>query len=368
MSGRTLTTSYAVPAWRRCSKGQGVASDFIEVLVKDVIAETTDAKTFILEIPPAGPELFRYESGQFLTVRAAVDGRTEQRCYSLSSLHDHDPDLKITVKRVPYGPVSNWMFDSLKPGDLLEVMRPAGFFTSRRPDHDLALYAAGSGITPIISIAKSRLYRHASAKVFLFYANRDEQSVILRVELNALANQFAGRFRIIHWLESVQGLPHPALIAAFSEALISNEHFICGPTPFMDSVAAMLGDLGVDRHLIHLERFTFAPIKDTAAVVPPKPDQTSALSGETTLEVTLDGETSKLQWKADEMLIDALEGAGFSPPYSCRSGSCGACICTLDSGEIKMLHNEMLDDVDIAEGLILSCQARPLSPEVKVTF
>lgn len=344
--------------------------DFHELVIKDVVRETDDATSFLLEVPGEKRTLFKYGPGQFLTVCISGENDEErQRCYSLSSVYGQDDDLKITVKRVAFGPVSNWMIDTLKPGDRLQVMRPAGMFTSRRSDRDLALFAAGSGITPIISLAKDRLRSNPAARVFLFYANRDERSVIFRSELVALAQAFSDRFRIIHWLESVQGLPSQELLARYADGLHACEHFICGPAPFMDAAAAALAGLGVDKHLIHLERFVFAAVKEAAVSVPSKSDDEPTVTGEkTSLVVTLDGNTTTVDWKPNELMLDALQAAGLNPPYSCRSGSCGACICTLESGDVEMRHNELLDEDDLAEGLILACQAIARSPEVKVGF
>lgn len=347
-----------------------VSADFHQLVIEDIVRETDDARSFVLKVPADLRTLFAYGSGQFLTVCTPGDnGEQHQRCYSLSSVHGHDDDLKITVKRVPLGPVSNWMIDTLKPGDRLAVKQPAGLFTSRWPDRDLALFAAGSGITPIISLTKDRLRSHPTAGVFLFYANRDERSVIFRTELAALAQEFPDRLRVIHWLESVQALPSQNQIAGHASGLEDSEHFICGPSPFMDAVSAALSGLGIEKHLVHLERFVFASPGD------PEVNQTSVAKSEAattgedaSLTVALDGQTTTIDWKGGELLLDALQAAGLSPPYSCRSGSCGACICTLESGDIEMRHNEVLYEADMAEGLVLACQSLARSPHIKVSF
>ena len=344
-----------------------MSNEFHDLVVKQVIAETDDAKSFVLEITSGLRDLFGYDAGQFLTARVVVAGRELQRCYSLSSVHGLDADLKITVKRVPYGPVSNWFNDSAAVGDRLAVMRPAGFFTNRKPGQDLALFAAGSGITPIIALAKSALHASTAEQVFLFYANRNEQSVIFRAELHSLGQQFPDRLRVIHWLETVQGVPSIPHMAALARGLSHCESFVCGPAPFMEAVEAALLTRGVDQHRIHLERFTFTPPRETPA------DELIAearlgLTETTQLEVTLDGQTHVIAWDPAELMLDALEKAGLKPPYSCRSGSCGACICTLVSGEAVMRVNDLLDATDIAEGLLLSCQAVARSPAIKVTY
>lgn len=331
--------------------------------VVDVVEESDEARTFVLAVPADKRGLFGYRSGQFLTVRCTTEEGELERCYSLSSVHGADEDLRITVKRVPFGPVSNWMVDRVRKGDRLSVMRPAGVFVSRSADRDLSLFAAGSGITPIISLAKDRL-RQSSGRVSLFYANRDERSVIFKAELNRLAAEHPDRLSVTHWLESVQGLPTPKLLAAYAADLADREHFVCGPAPYMDAVAAALDHLGVDRHQVHLERFVFATPQPVTSV----PGREQPAVEASRLEVTLNGKTDSIDWAGGALMLDAMQAAGLSPPYSCRSGSCGACICQLDEGEVDMLQNQVLDARDLSEGLILACQAVARSPEVKVTF
>lgn len=331
--------------------------------VVDVIEESEDARSFVLAVSPDKRDQFEYRSGQFLTVRCTTDEGEIERCYSLSSVHGMDEHLRITVKRVPFGPGSNWMIDRVRKGDRLSVMRPAGVFVSRAPDRDLSLFAAGSGITPILSLARDRL-RRPEAKVALFYANRDERSVIFKAELNRLAADNPGRLTVTHWLESVQGLPTPKLLAAYAGHLDGREHFVCGPAPYMDAVAAALDHLGVDRHDVHLERFVFA----TAQPVTSVPSRGQPQGDNARLTVSLNGEDSVIDWTGGTMMLDAMQEAGLNPPYSCRSGSCGACICQLEEGEVDMIQNQVLDDRDLADGLILACQAVARSAEVKVNF
>lgn len=340
-----------------------MSDNYHSLEVLDVIEESEDARSFVLAVPAEKRDQFGYRSGQFLTVRCGTGEGELERCYSLSSVHGVDEHLRITVKRVPFGPASNWMIDTVRKGDRLAVMRPAGVFVARDGDRDLSLFAAGSGITPIISLAKDRL-RRPDGKVSLFYANRDERSVIFRAELNRLAADHPDRFSVTHWLETVQGLPTPRLLAAHAAHLTGREHFICGPAPYMDAVAAALDHLGVDRHQVHLERFVFAAPQPVTSV--PSRDQPAADAAR--LQVTLNGATETLDWAGGALMLDAMQAAGLSPPYSCRSGSCGACICQLDAGEVDMLQNQVLDDRDLADGLILACQAVARSPEVKVTF
>ncbi|MGW8763588.1 2Fe-2S iron-sulfur cluster-binding protein [Streptomyces sp. NPDC055815] len=333
--------------------------------VVEVIAETADAYSLVLQAPPESADRFTYRPGQFLTLKLpGADGRPAARCYSLaSSPHTGEP-LKITVKRVAGGYGSNWVCDRLTAGDDLEVLPPAGTFTPGSLDHDLLLVAGGSGITPVLSIAKSAL-TGGRGRVVLLYANRDESSVIFRDELRELTEDHPDRLLVIHWLESLQGLPAVELLAAALAPYAGREAFVCGPQPLMDAVEQALRSLGAPGDRIHRERFFSlgADVFDAPAA----PSGTAAEGGGTA-EVELDGETHTVAWPAAAPLLDVLLAAGVDAPYSCREGACSACTCRVVAGEVKMLRNDVLDDQDIADGYVLACQALPLTDRVEITY
>jgi len=199
----------------------------------DVIAETGDAHSLVFELPGDLRDRFAYKPGQFLTLRIPSPAGPLARCYSLASSPHADPALKVTVKRVAEGAASNWICDNLKAGDIVEVLPPAGVFTPCALEGDFLLLAGGSGITPVMSIVKSALL-HGSGRIVLIYANRDEKSVIFRAELDALVRKHPDRLTVIHWLETVQGLPTVDLLAALARPFADHECFICGPGIFMD--------------------------------------------------------------------------------------------------------------------------------------
>ncbi|MEV4431166.1 ferredoxin--NADP reductase [Streptomyces sp. NPDC049602] len=333
--------------------------------VVEVVAETADAHSLVLQAPPESADRFTYRPGQFLTLRLpGADGRPAARCYSLaSSPHTGEP-LKITVKRVAGGYGSNWVCDRLAAGDELEVLPPAGTFTPDSLDEDLLLVAGGSGITPVLSIAKSAL-AEGRGRVVLLYANRDESSVVFRDELRALTQDHPHRLLVVHWLESLQGLPSVDRLAAVLTPYADREAFVCGPQPLMDAVEQALSTLGAPGDRIHREWFFSlgADVFDAPAV----PSGTAAEGGGTA-EVELDGETHTLAWPAAAPLLDILLAAGVDAPYSCREGACSACTCRVVAGEVKMLRNDVLDDQDIAEGYVLACQALPLTDRVEITY
>jgi 3-ketosteroid 9alpha-monooxygenase subunit B len=331
--------------------------------VTRVIAETADACS--LEFDVDDPAAFAYRPGQFLTVRVPSDRcGSVARCYSLSSSPHTDDRLKVTVKRTADGYGSNWLCDTVSAGDELDALPPAGVFTPRSFDTDLLLFAAGSGITPVISIVKSALAT-GSGRVVLVYANRDDASVIFATELTELAALHPDRFAVVHWLESVQGLPTPAGLAALVTPYAGFDAFVCGPKPFMSAVRVALAALGVPKARVKLERFSSLGANPFEQATPAPP---SEARGSATVEVTLDGERHSFTWPADVKLLDLLLANEVDAPYSCREGACSACACRLVAGEVKMLNNDVLEDEDISDGIILACQSVPVTDAVEVSY
>ncbi|GHB70944.1 putative oxidoreductase [Streptomyces viridiviolaceus] len=333
--------------------------------VTGVIAETADAYSLVLQAPAGSADRFAYRPGQFLTLKLpGADGGAVARCYSLaSSPHTGEP-MKVTVKRVVGGYGSNWVCDHVAPGDELESLPPAGTFTPDSLDADLLLVAGGSGITPVLSIAKSALAT-GQGRVALLYANRDESSVVFRDELRKLSEDHQERLLVIHWLESLQGLPAAERLAAVLAPYAGREAFVCGPGPMMDAAEQCLRALGAPGDRIHRERF-FSLGSDVFEA--PAVGECAPAEGGSTADVELDGETRTVAWPSGTPLLDVLLAAGMDAPYSCREGACSACTCRVVAGEVKMLRNDVLDDQDIAEGYVLACQAVPLTDQVQITY
>ncbi|POX57207.1 3-ketosteroid-9-alpha-hydroxylase [Streptomyces sp. Ru71] len=333
--------------------------------VTEVIAETADARSLVLQAPPQSAGRFAYRPGQFLTLKLpGPDGKPAARCYSLaSSPHTGEP-MKVTVKRVAGGHGSNWVCDHVTAGDELEVLPPAGTFTPDSFDRDLLLVAGGSGITPVLSIAKSALAQ-GQGRVALLYANRDDTCVIFREELRRLSEDHPERLLVLHWLESLQGLPVAGRLATALAPYADREAYLCGPEPMMDAAEQALRALGAPGGRIHRERFFSlgADVFDAPAVTPEAPAE-----GGSTAQVELDGETRTLTWPSATPLLDVLLAAGVDAPYSCREGACSACTCRVVTGEVKMIRNDVLDDQDIAEGYVLACQALPLTDRIEITY
>lgn len=333
----------------------------LEVL--EVIEETADARTLVFAVPPALRETFRFKPGQHLQLHVPCAATPLPRCYSLTGAPEESDRLRVTVKRIKDGRASGWLVSELKPGDWLDVAPPAGVFTPRSLDAEFLMFAAGSGITPVYCILNSVLAR-GRGRVRLIYANRDERSVIFAAALARLAREHPQRLQVIHWLETLQGLPTAALLAPLAAGWERAESYLCGPAPFMDAAQAALHALHVPHAQIHIERFVSLP-EDADEAPPAAP---AAGGQDVEIEVELDGAVHRLVAHPGELVIEALERAGLSPPFSCRAGACAACMCKLEEGAVELAHNHVLDDNDLKAGWILACQAIPKSPRLKLSY
>ncbi len=358
-----------------------MATESFVLKVSDVIEETADAHSIVFDVPEDVAEQFEYTPGQFLTV-AVPSERTGlvARCYSLSSA-PHTGRHQITVKRTADGYASNWICDNLRPGDTMRVLPPSGIFTPRDLDADLMLLAGGSGITPIMSITRSALEK-GSGRVVLFYANRDEQSVIFAEQLAELGREYADRLVVVHWLESVQGLPTQDQLRSFATAYGSFTAFVCGPAPFTKAATGALKELGFPRDRRHQEKFVslggnpfgeVAEVQEAARTIAEADDHededSEPIAGPIAVEVELDGETHSFDdWQGDKVLLEYLEEKGLDAPFSCRQGQCSACACAVLEGEVRLKHNEVLDEEDLADGIRLACQSMPASEKLRITY
>ena len=332
------------------------AREYLQVRVAEVVQETGDACSLVLD---AG---FDYRPGQFVTVRIPSErGGSVARCYSLCSSPLGGERPAITVKRTSGGYASNWILDHVVAGTVLDVLPPAGTFCPGSFSGDFLLFAAGSGITPVMSILKSALAA-GRGRVVLVYANRDEGSVIFGSLLRRLAAGSGGRLVVVHWLDSLLGVPSVAALMGLVRPYTSFNAFICGPDPYLAVVRDALARLGVPGPRVHVERFVSLAENPFEAVAVPDGGLAATLS------VTLDGATTLLPWPGGTRMLDVLIEAGLDAPYSCRQGICGACACQLTGGEVEMAHNEVLEAADIADGYILACQAVSLTPEVSITY
>lgn len=352
--------------------------------VLEVVQETADACSVVFDVPADLQETFAYTPGQFLTVAVPSDQTgLAARCYSLSS-SPHSGRHQITVKRTADGYASNWICDNLKAGDTLRLLPPSGIFTPKDINADLLLWGGGSGITPVISIARTAL-EQGSGKVVLFYANRDQDSVIFAAELRDLVAAHPDRFTVVHWLESVQGLPSAEGIKLFASYFTDYTSFCCGPAPFMKAVATALKELEIPRERRHQEKFVSLggnPFGDVEEVLAAQrtlaeaddaddPGDVPAPSfvGPVSLEVELDGQQHAFDdWDGSQVLLEFLESKGVEAPFSCREGNCSSCACIVLEGDLEMKHNDVLDAEDLADGIRLTCQALPLAEKIRISY
>jgi 3-ketosteroid 9alpha-monooxygenase subunit B len=345
-----------------------LGSHVLELQVADVVVETDDARSLVFTVPDGAQvpaDRLRYAPGQFLTLRVPSD-RTGSvaRCYSLCSSPFTGDPMTVTVKRTADGYASNWLCDNAHRGMRIHVLAPSGTFVPKTLDTDFLLLAAGSGITPMMAICKSAL-AEGGGKVVLIYANRDENSVIFSGTLRELSAKYPDRLTVVHWLETVQGLPSAAGLAGLVAPYITRDTYICGPGPFMAASEEALKNLGAPADRTHIEVFKSLDSDPFAAVVIEEDDSDE---GPATAIVTLDGETHEVRWPRNAKLLDVLLDKGLDAPFSCREGHCGACAVLKKGGDVEMEVNDVLEQSDLDEGLILGCQARPRSDSVEVTY
>ena len=346
---------------------------FHRLRVARVVHETEDARSFVLDVPEELRSGFEYRAGQFCTFRVHIDGATLHRCYSMSSAPGVDADLVVTVKRVPGGAVSNWLIDRLVAGDEVEVSQPAGVFQLTGSTAPLVAFAAGSGITPIMSLLRATL-AGSRRRVRLLYANRDRDATIFLDELTRLERDSEGRLEVQHHWDVEHGFVDAAAVRRFSgEDLPDAELYVCGPTPFMDVVEGALLGAGAQSDRIHIERFTpssevLGP--DSTGAEPlagPRRDQADA-SGTTTVTVEVEGRSGTTAHRPGTTILQTARQLDLDPPSSCEAGNCATCMARVVEGTVTMHVNDALTDAEVEEGWVLTCQAVPTSPTVHVVY
>jgi ring-1,2-phenylacetyl-CoA epoxidase subunit PaaE len=353
-------------------------SRFHRLQVARVERETRDAVAITFAVPPALAEPFRFIAGQHLTLRADIDGQDVRRSYSICS-GVHDGELRIAVKRNPGGIFSEWANRSLEAGQALEVLPPVGHFNvplSADNRRHYVAFAAGSGITPILSLTKTILASESRSRFTLFYGNRASGTVMFKEELAALKDTYLTRFNLVHVLsretQDIE-LLHGRIDHAKTDALIDNwldledvdAVFVCGPDGMMRAVAETLKARGFPDAKVKIERFaTSIPRHERRPAKVAEP-------GHTECEVTavLDGVTRRFMLeKGSESILDAGLKAGVELPYSCKSGACSTCRAKLTAGEVDMDVNFALEDYELARGFVLTCQSHPVTDRVTVDY
>lgn len=350
---------------------------FLPLEVTDVRKDTRDAVVVTLRPRPEDAARFAFVQGQYLTFRRAFDGEELRRSYSICSGLD-DGALRVGIKRVEGGTFSSWANETLTPGTLLEAMPPMGNFHlplgSTR--HSLG-FAGGSGITPVLSILKTILTREPKSRFTLVYANRQINSIMFREELEDLKNLHLGRLSVLHVLEAeaqeidlfsgrIDEAKMQALFTHWIDPTSVDAAFICGPEPMMLSIARALRAQGLAEDRIKFELFA----SGQPGRAPHKPVTRSADAGEACeVSATLDGATRVFRMpKTGQSLLDAALGARLDVPFACKAGVCSTCRAKVLEGEVEMLTNHALEDYEVRQGYVLSCQCYPLSDRVVVSY
>jgi len=350
---------------------------FHQLTVAGVDRVTEDAVAITFAVPDELRDDYAYQPGQHLTVRCELAGDDIRRNYSICSPATSGT-LRIGVKRLPGGVFSTYAFEQLKPGDTLDVMTPSGRFTvPLAPDqakHYCAI-AAGSGITPVLSILATALEVEPQSLVTLVYGNRTSRSVMFLEELEDLKDRYLGRLQLLHILsrehqeaELLNGRIDETKLKVLLDSLIPpetiDEWFLCGPAEMIETARSTLLDRGVEATSIHRELFF------TGAVTPRPPAEAAQVTaGTAEVSILLDGRTSTFPLAPGaEPILDATLAVRPDAPYACKNGMCGTCRARLVEGTVEMDHNYALEDDELAAGFVLACQAHPTSERVTLDF
>ncbi len=357
--------------------------EFHQLKISDIKRETEDAVSIAFDIPKNLSEKYKFIPGQYLTLRADVNGEDLRRPYSIcAGLDDHE--IRVCVKKVDQGRFSTYANESLAKGDLLNVMMPTGRFAhSQRADADehFVGIAGGSGITPILSILKSVLSNGPNAKFTLFYGNRTAASTIFRKQLEGLKSQYMARLNICHILSDeevesdilaglMDGDKSYDLIKSFTNPQKVSHFYICGPAPMMEGAEGALTRLKVDKDRVSIEKFTASEPTKSEEIALSQSEKQEIAADAFTAEVTIiaDGETRIAAIGSDENVLKVGENARMDLPFGCRSGICCTCRAKLVEGEVAMAVTDGLEPYEIEQGFILTCQAKPLSKKLVVDY
>jgi ring-1,2-phenylacetyl-CoA epoxidase subunit PaaE len=359
---------------------------FHNLPIARISPEAAGAVAITLAVPPEQREAFAFKPGQFLTVRAQIDGQDVRRSYSISSaesLLTRQGELTLGIRPVEGGVFSNWAATQLKAGDSLAVMPPDGRFTVHKPRaiHRVG-FAAGSGITPILSIMASSLEASPDVKFTLVYGNRRMDSVMFNEALQDLKDRYPGRLTLVHILSRqaqevpllegrIDGDKVRELIATLLPVGSMDEVFVCGPEAMIEATEKALLDAGVRADRVHTERFT----SPTLDALPPAQRKSAVLGhsggrteGEVALTVVLDGKPHQLRMNKDEHVLDVALSAGLDLPWSCRGGVCCTCRAKVMEGSVEMSKNFTLEPWETEKGFVLSCQAKPTSDSLVLSY
>lgn len=351
--------------------------------VTDVTQETPESISIGLRIPPELAADFRFIHGQYLTLKLNVNGEELRRSYSICSSPLDQGSIRIAVKKVNGGRASTLLVDQVKPGSKLEVMSPMGnFHTALSPgqEHHYVAFAAGSGITPILSILLTVLRTEPKSRFSLFFGNTDESRIIFRNKLEELKAHYPDRLSVHHILSQgthsdelfngrITTEKAAKLLKTYITDLLHKEYFICGPEQMMVNVSEALEKSGVAKKHIHVELFASPVSNEAKKETAHAPSAAAAMAGMASVKVVLDGRetTISIDPKGDTILDSAME-AGLDVPYACKGAVCCTCKARVTEGQVEMDMNYALTDEEVAAGYVLTCQSHPRSATVTVDY
>ncbi|PBI86374.1 1,2-phenylacetyl-CoA epoxidase, subunit E [Flavobacterium sp. ACN2] len=344
---------------------------FLKLIIKEVKRETADAVSILFNVPEELKSDYKFIAGQYINLKLTLDNQEIRRAYSICSAPDSG-ELRIAVKAVKNGLFSQFANTKLKAGDVLEVGQPEGKFTFE-PDAErqknYAAFVAGSGITPVLSIIKSVLKNEPKSSFVLVYGNKTPESTIFHQELHDLQLQYVGRF-FVHYVYS-QAKAENALFGRIEKSavnfVLNNKHkelqfdkfFLCGPEDMINTVSNVLKEKNVKESAIKFELFTSSSEEHAIQ---------GSQEGHTKITVLVDDEEVTFEMSKKQTILDAALKQGVDAPYSCQGGICSSCLGRVTKGSAEMTKNSILTDSEIAEGLILTCQAHPTSETIYVDY
>ncbi len=353
------------------------APRFHKLAVNHLRRESTDAVSMTFAIPHDLAGDYQFVPGQYLTLRTTMDGEEVRRSYSICSGPD-DGELRIAVKKVDGGAFSSWAADELKAGDELDVMTPTGRFGVAAAPGDARTYvgfAAGSGITPILSIVKGVLAREPDCRFFLFYGNRSASGMLFREALEELKDRFMQRLSVFHVISGeeqdipilhgrLDGEKVRVLLRSLVPASGVDHVFICGPSGMSEDIEATCGEIGIAADRIHVERF----VSEFGGKPRPKTVIAVGAAPKAMASLIIDGKRREVPVAEGEAVLDAALRAGMDLPFACKGGMCSTCRAKLVEGSAEMEVNYSLEPWELKAGFILTCQARPTSERVVVDY
>ena len=349
--------------------------DFHRLRVSEVSPLTDDAVAVTFDVPPELAEAFRYLPGQHMTLRALIDGRDVRRSYSICS-NANEGKLRVGIKRLPGGAFSSYATSVLAAGDVIDAMPPVGEFSivpdSTTARHRVAI-AAGSGITPVLSLISTTLESELRSSWTLLFGNRTANTVMFLEELEGLKDRYPDRFQMFH-LFSREAADLPLLVGRIDDEKLRAVNrllggrpvrgwYLCGPYDMVMTARETLSSLGVEPDLIHDELFFAGPVDPSS--LPPEP---SPGEGSVELRVILDGRAVETRMTADTSILDAALRVRSELPFSCKGGMCASCKGRIEEGEVRMDKNYALIDSEVDAGYVLTCQSHPVSDRVVVRY